>query len=534
MESRRLTVFSFINALLASVMAVCFAVSFSRAVGVFEMDWFAVFLSAGERMMVFGFLVALEVNLSRRLILQTEVLGRDWVKRTLAEWTVLLVILLGLVWIQFGPRFQLRDLSALSSMTLEVVSRMEFFAGLALLVMVWVLSRILTADLTALENLPVSMEREFQRGLIEEQNSARLRIWQDVFLMGGCMVFLSVFALPIAHLVFGLEMRFGSIGLEVLLFFLCGLGLFVISRQMLLRAEWMTERTTVDASVPRWWTAYGLGFVLLLLLLAVVLPTEYSFRLLSSLGLITSALTTAFSAFALTVIVLITWLLSLVLPDIDMNGHQDLPVPEPAQQTEAVGLTAGIPWWTVLRELLFWGLVLTVLVYAVREILSWRHAVARRLFRRSWFRRLWRFFRRMHRRIGGWSRGLAEGVRVSLRAIRANLAGRGGRAPTAFLRLRRLDPRQMVRFYFFALLRREAERGIARRPAQTPREYAAELMEGEAPIAEELREMTLAFEEARYSRRAVGPEKAGRIRRIWDTVRGYLRSAKPAAAGGKR
>jgi hypothetical protein len=356
-----------------------------------------------------------------------------------------------------------------------------------------------------------------------------------VLLMGGFMVFLSVFALPIMHFTMGLGMQFGSLGVEILAFFLCGLGLFVIGRLMLLRAEWVTERTGVDPGVARQWIGYGLGFVAVLLLLAVALPTEYSFRLLSSLALVVDTLSMALTALWYTIVFTIVWILSLILPQMQLLDLTNLQIPQAGKPNDAVALPAGISWLTVVREMLFWGIVLFILVYAVRQILPLQSAVFRRMRRWSWFRRLLDFVQRWRKRWRSWRRNFVQTVRESWQALREELAGRAAWEPSGFLNLRGLDPRQSIRFYFFALLRRGAERGIVRRPAQTPREYAAAFSDEESPIAGELREMTLAFEEARYTRHAVGPEDAGRVRKVWDTIRTYLRSPKRAGeAGGKR
>jgi hypothetical protein len=534
-ESRRLTVFSFFNSILASVMVVCFAATLSRAIGVFETAWLTGMLSVQRGVMVFAFLVALEVQWSRRLLAPTAILEGEWLKRTIVEWTALLLALLALVWFQYGPRFSLRDLPALSAMTLQVISRREFFTGLFLMAMVWGLSRFLTFDLTALENVPASVQREAQRGILEEHNTARQRIWQDVFLMGGFMVFLSVFALPIVHFTLGMEMEFGSLGFEILVFFLCGLAVFVIGRLMLLRAEWVTERTGIDPGVSRQWIGYGLVFVAVLLMLAVALPTEYSFQLLSSLALVVSAVSMALTALWYTIIFTIIWILGLILPPAQEMEPLSIQLPGEGLPNNSGALPAGVSWVTVVRELLFWGIVLLVLVYAVQQILPLQRSVARRMRRWSWFRRLLDFVHRLRKRWNLWQRNFVQTVRESWQALREELAGRAGWEPSGFLNLRGLNPRQSIRFYFFALLRRGAERGIVRRPAQTPREYAAAFSEEESPIANELREMTLAFEEARYTKHPVGPDKARRVRKVWDTIRTYLRSPKRAGeAGGKR
>jgi hypothetical protein len=388
---------------------------------------------------------------------------------------------------------------------------------------VWGISRFLAADLMAVENIPTATTRDAMRGILEEQTNIRNRLWQDVFILGGFMVFLAVFSIPITHILYGLPMEFGSLGIETLLFFLCGFGLFVIGRLLILKAEWVTERTGVDASVTRHWLVYGLLFVLILLFLAVALPTAYSFQLLASLNVVLMGLSTLMSMLWVAIIYPVMWLLAHILPVI---GGPDAAAETPAEERlpPPPALPPGVTWETVAREILFWGIVILVVVYVFRQLFPMRFAVLRRLQRNFLVRRLLDLLRRLRKRWTVWSRAVALTIRESWEALREDLGSRGGMGRGGFLNLRGLDPRQSIRFYFFAMLRRGAERGVIRRPAQSPREYSGILSDEEERIRGELDELTLAFEEARYSAHPVTPEKARQVRRVWDTIRSALRS----------
>jgi hypothetical protein len=273
MDDRRITIVSIGNMVLASIMVVCFVTTVNRTIAVFETDWFTGLLAMQREITIGAFLVALEVQITRRVFEQHPVLSREWWQEILPEWAFWLIALLALIWSAHGPSLTLRDLPQLGEKTVQVLMRPEFSEGLLLLIAVWGISRYMASDLMAVENIPSATSREAMRGVIQEQTSIRNRLWQDVFVLGGAMVFLAVFSIPIAHLVFGMPMVFGALGLETLVFFLCGFGLFVIGRLLILKAEWVTERTGVDSSLTRHWLVYGLLFVLLLLLLSVALPT---------------------------------------------------------------------------------------------------------------------------------------------------------------------------------------------------------------------------------------------------------------------
>jgi hypothetical protein len=523
MDERRVTVFSIGNALLASVMVVCFVLNVNRAIAVFEADWFTGLLALQREITIGAFLVALEVQIARRLFEPSPFLSREWFQQFVPECAFWLIALLVLIWSKHGPALTLSDLPQLGERTGQVLMRPEFIEGLLLLIAVYGISSFLAADLMAVENIPTATSRDAMRGILEEQTSIRNRLWQDVFILGGFMVFLAVFSIPITHILYGLPMEFGSLGLETLLFFLSGFGLFVIGRLLILKAEWVTERTGVDSSVTRHWLVYGLLFVLILLVLAVALPTAYSFQLLASLNVVLMGLSTLMSILWVAIIYPIIWLVAHIFPA--TGGPEEMADTPPEEGLPPMtALPPGVTWETVAREILFWGIVILVAVYVVRQLFPMRFAVLRRLRRNFLFRRLLEFLRRLRKRWTVWSRAVALTIRESWETLREDLGSRGGRERGGFLSLRGLDPRQSIRFYFFALLRRGSERGVVRRPAQSPREYSGILSDEEKRIRGELEELTLAFEEARYSAHPVTPEKARQVRRVWDTIRTELRS----------
>lgn len=525
MDNRRLNVFSLGNAVLASVMVVCFVTTTLRAIAVFEADWFADFLGLQRGFTIAAFLIALEVQMTRRLLEQHTILSGEWCRAILSEWGSILIGLLALIWVSHGPAVALQDLPRLGEITAQVLKRPEFLEGLLLLAAVWGISRFLANDLISAENIPSAASPEAVRGVIQEQNSIRDQLWQAVFILGGVMVFLSVFSIPILRFSIGAPLAFGSLGFETILFFLCGFGLFVISRLLILKSEWIMERTTADSSVTRHWLVYGLLFILLLLIFSVALPTAYSFQLLSSLNVVVTGLSTLMSILWLVIVYPVIWLLSQILPPLERPMSEMEGAPDNGGWPQALpALPLGMTWAVVAREILFWAVALLIVIYILRRILSRRLAILRGLRRSILFRRLLDFLLRWRKRWTVWGKRAARSIRESWEALRAEAGARGGVARGGFVNLRRLDPRQSIRFYFFALLRRGAERGFARRPAQTPREYADVLSVEEDLIRAELRELTMAFEESRYSAHPMSAGQARRVRRVWDTIRATLHS----------
>ena len=375
-----------------------------------------------------------------------------------------------------------------------------------------------------LEDFSLSHTSEGLRDTEKVQSAAKSRLWKDVFVFGGLMVFLSLAGAAIVQSIRNTPADFGPVGMEALVYFLCGLGIFAIGRLMVLRVDWTLDRTRFDAAILRRWLMYSLGFILILIFLASALPTDYSLNILTSLSLAIQGI--GGILFVLWALVLFPFMLLLSsIISLLLGAPQKISAP-PAQKslTEALPpLPAGVTWITVLREIFFWAIAFLILIYLVRQLLKFRLALARRI--RHWPLLGWilAWLRGMERRLADLRKTIAQAVQSSLGSLREDLVRRTGWAPLNLINLRRLTPRQSIRFYFFALLRRGAERGAARRPAQTPREYAAGLTVLEGSIAGELREMALAFEEARYTAHEIEPEKARRVRKAWETIRATMR-----------
>ncbi len=131
----------------------------------------------------------------------------------------------------------------------------------------------------------------------------------------------------------------------------------------------------------------------------------------------------------------------------------------------------------------------------------------------------------LRRWLGGWGETLRERVPRGW-SLRLRRRDRLSKEPFGFFRLGALSPRAQVLYYYLSVLHRAAKQGIPRRPAETPNEYRATL-EPKLPEAQgEFDELTHAFVEARYSRRAIEREDARHVRSSWQQVKEALRALK--------
>ena len=108
--------------------------------------------------------------------------------------------------------------------------------------------------------------------------------------------------------------------------------------------------------------------------------------------------------------------------------------------------------------------------------------------------------------------------------ILSRLEGRRILPAGSLIRLRALDPRRQIYFFYLAMIRRGGEQGVPRQPSQTPAEYASTLEKALPSGEEDIDSITQAFVEARYSRRKVDAGDADLVKATWGRIRRALQS----------
>ena len=88
-----------------------------------------------------------------------------------------------------------------------------------------------------------------------------------------------------------------------------------------------------------------------------------------------------------------------------------------------------------------------------------------------------------------------------------------------------MSDRERVLSYYFSALRRAARQDLGRREQETPSEYEKTLAPRLPAASVEVRSLTEAFVEARYSSRDVPSARAAEVRGYWQRVRAALQTA---------
>ncbi len=314
--------------------------------------------------------------------------------------------------------------------------------------------------------------------------------------------------------------------IPVLLYFVLGLALLSQGHFSVLHASWETQEISIQPGIARRWLPWAVIFVVGVALVAWLLPTRYLVgpirTLLVLLGLLAGLLYQGVLFLVGLILLLIYYLLSPFFPEMEAPAPPQFGSIEPITP-ELAGNGGAVTLPELLFTVLFWFAILSIVGYALYRFLRDRlgpvleseEAEGTRWGRfLAWLRDLWRRWR-------GWRQEVRAQLQVRRAQRKAEQAARI--RPPRFLSLRRLSPRELVRYFYLSTERRAAQAGRPRRNHQTPYEYEAELDETFPDLEEDLSGLTEAFVAARYDSRPVGKGDADAVKPLWQRIKAALR-----------
>jgi hypothetical protein len=274
---------------------------------------------------------------------------------------------------------------------------------------------------------------------------------------------------------------------------------------------------------------YSLLFLLILAVFVSLLPSGESLGLISLLRTLLGFLGSIILFIGQMILFLISALISIPMSFFlrgDSSPSEPLPdiPPLPSMPGEPAAAPPPSELWMLVRSILLWGSLAVIVIFALVQFVR-QHGGIRAALRKSrftnWLAMAWQW---LYRNVGKTRESLTQAVTEGWQNIVSRLERRRIIPSSSFLRLRALDPRRQVYFFYLAMIRRGGEQGVPRKPSQSPSEYAVQL-EKELPSAgEDIDSITEAFVEARYSGREIGPAQADAVKATWGRIRRELQS----------
>ncbi len=302
-------------------------------------------------------------------------------------------------------------------------------------------------------------------------------------------------------------------------YFLGGLWLASLGRLHMLEARWLIDGLTPDDSIVKFWQRRSLLLLLIIALLSASLPIGSTLAI-SKIFMTVALYVTYMVGGLLALIAYLLYLISSLFGD-----ESPPPAIQPlnldalardssttAGQSELASLIFGGIFWLAIGIL-----VIFALIFFMRD-----RGISMRNFSA---------LDRILTKLLKWLRELINSLKENAEKVTASftIPGRyrffGGRSKQemwSFLRINSLSPRDQIRFYYLAAVRRAGQKGIRRLPGMTVDEFSEYLINAWPESEIDVRVVTEAFQLARYSQTDLGKRDLPPIREAYRKFRRRL------------
>jgi Domain of unknown function (DUF4129) len=525
--TRNTKVFQMLSYLLVFLMMACAVMTLSTFLNNLALGWHAGIIAS-----ILLFVTIDRLYTYRQLRTLTS-LSSEWAIAIGGQWLLILLLMRFLLSYANGLDAFRADLSRFARGEIGELFTAELAVSLLLALLTWylcgrfldLLEEIGLDPALALDDAPVQME----------VIPAHQRLVSLIFGVGIVLVVLTALARinmqTIASTTQGLpKVQFNGLSggeAGVLLYFVFGLALLSLSRLMSLWTHWNRLRIPVSSgNFTRQWGIYSLLFLVILAIFISLLPAGDSLGFFSVLNSLITFLVSIIFFIGQVLLGLLLLLISIPLfllgkpPPALRFSAPPVPVLPPAESVVPPTSNAA---WVLLRSILLWGSLAALIVFSFVQFVR-QHGGLRAALRNSritnWLILAWQW---LYRNADKTRESLSRVIVDGWQNILSRLEARQILPPTTLLRLRSLDPRRQIYFFYLAMVRRGGEQGLPRKPSQTPSEYALTLEKSLPSASDDIDSITEAFVEARYSRRAVESQDANRVKATWTRIRAALR-----------
>jgi len=524
------------NALVALMMT-CAAFTLLSLIERVAPDWQPTYLP------VLCLAVALERLYTIRRFKNMSIFSKEWAIAMLSEWVVILLLIKLVSGLSHGAAAFLAEIPRWTQDFNHFFLTADFILALVLVVLTWLLSGSF-ARLLAEMDLAQAIQMELNPAIPDGRPPARERLMSLILSLGTALIMITglvrvdlrTFLQNPAEFSFAALPALAGGGASTLLYFMLALALLSQTRFIDLHTRWSVQKIQVNHRLGQQWTAYSLAFLAIMAALVALLPTSYSLKTLTILGQGLELLTNLLFSIAQGIITVLIFIISLVFSLFGRTPGTIAPPPiqEKLPEIAAAAQAAAPPdWWNTAKTLAFWAIFLLILLFALTQYLRQHDEILlalRKMAAQTRLTRLWNW-------LGKLFTNVQKGISRSLQAARERLRAAVGASALpvgSYLSTRRLDPRQKITFFYLALIRRGGEKGLPRRPSQTPYEYASTLERALPEVEEDIDTLTQAFIEARYSPRPVETEQVNLVKNTWERLRKAFRKRLGAETADKK
>lgn len=398
----------------------------------------------------------------------------------------------------------------------------------------WIAAHLFAADIHALHSRAAEIHWDDLSKMEGSRTEARRALLNRLFTLGAILTLLAALTRLELRPIFGENGPARVSTANLIAYFAIALTLISYSQFAMLRGRWLWMRLPVNPNIPRRWFSSATLFLTLLAIATFLLPTRYTLDLLQTLRYGFNAITYLLQAIYLAAMTLFTLLLApffLLLglflgTSPEETGFTPPPIAPFQAAAPAGSPPTTIPWLDLLQSLLFWGVFLGILGLSMAQYLRQNRELFGKMQQIPLLNWIFNFLAKLFEKWRHTQATLLPQVRANLQRLllsRETHAGLTG----ARLNPLRLPAREQILFHYRALLRRAAEKGTPRPPAQTPLQYAQTLQPHLPPETHpDLQNLTEQYLQARYSAHPIAPQQASLARQLWNRLRAALTHSK--------
>lgn len=445
-----------------------------------------------------------------------------------AEVVMLAVLLRLVLWMTFGfpqgNRFNdyLRDPF--------IILDDHWWVHFIFVLIVWSWSNAFTALLNQLDfsEFELNMHAIDQRNLSALQQSNRSQLLIEYFNLwvGGGMLLILVTALATYRLSeFQQENWFGNVTrlalppqllINLLLYLFIGLWLLSYVRYIVLFSRWLYRGVRPQAALARVWRRGGFVLLTVIAILCALLPIGSTMPIVW----FGRMLYYFFYIVASAAIRFIGWLLAFFRGEEELGAEPLMPeITIPPMEVSAENFSQREP---LIPPELTGGLTWVLIIIAIIAALIV-------LTRGQSYGRITHLLQQLGSHLREWWQQMRKEIDGRVADIRHIVQEQFGRSPIAkkstsrLFHLNALTPREQIRYFYLATVKRASERGVQRSQEETPVEFL-DVLKSEFPeSADDTDALTSAFLHARYSNHEVAEATITPVKKRWKRIKRTIR-----------
>lgn len=504
-----------LNFILVSVMLTCFALIVGYSIHTIYPTWGRLWFPILTFMITF---LSLLVHYTQQV---TPQFGQDKFIFILLEVVLLVLIarlvsLLSLVFLGLAVVWQ--EILSWQQDFLQNFFSVDMLLRTAALIVIWLLAWAFSFPLNKLEEDEVLMEQEKQGFTFTDRYQARRTLISLIFYIGFVMIILMVIWKSNRLELLKDPLPSGFFVAVLLVYFCTAFVFLALNQYAIMKARWYFSNVQVTPDLSKRWLIYSLVFIMSVLVIIAFLPTGFSLNIPDIVFWIFEAVVYVLLLVFSLLISPFVFLMDLVARQFNGQSFEEPFEPFTPETPPLIPQSpGGMPWWDVIRSILFWSVFLAVIIFTTSFYIRNRpnlKSFFNELKIAEWLKDLWQWITAGFQQAKRYAK---ESIQKGFDRIQSFLQNQQEKLPSLADFAKRMPPRQAVILVYIDWIRWNRRHGLVRVKSQTPKEFAqtyAQHFPNTEDVSESVNRLTETFIQARYSRQDILKDHAHEAQRL--------------------